>query len=168
MDAKKSDEKGQALIEFVMFLPFIVMMYSVIVSLGSAINGAINQQKVARSYFYYKMQNNSMVPKAGTANRALAGGWQSFGMQIMGWAGQLQNEQPIYTCYRFRVPLGEDADEGECEDAYSSEKTQYIKLGVVYGVCGASYRNSNGQIIREPATSESAPFVVSAAACQIK
>mgnify|MGYP001231508587 FL=1 len=39
------NEDGQSIIEFLLFLPFIIMMYSVVMSLGSAINASINQQK---------------------------------------------------------------------------------------------------------------------------
>ena len=60
---KRSHQKGQALIELIIFLPLMFMFYSMISGFANAINGSINQQKIARSYFYYRLQNNSTIPK---------------------------------------------------------------------------------------------------------
>ena len=48
-------QQGQALVEFIIFLPFMLMMYTVVITLGDAINGSINQQKATRAYFYYRL-----------------------------------------------------------------------------------------------------------------
>ena len=59
----KNNQTGQALIELIIFLPLMFMFYSMISGFANAINASINQQKVARAYFYYKVQNNSTIPK---------------------------------------------------------------------------------------------------------
>ena len=169
MDAKKNikSEDGQALIEFVLFLPFMMMMYMTILSIGSGINGSINQQKVTRGYFYYRLSNNSMMPRprrdGGTEPHQA---WKVFGMQIMGWAKDFEGSSntPVSPCFKFALPF-DDSDE-ECAGTFSEQKTQFIRTETVYGVCGATYLNQNNQVIRQPyGTNPTA--VISPDACSI-
>jgi hypothetical protein len=144
------NEKGQSIIEFVIFLPFLLMMYTVSMSLANAINGSINQQKVTRSYFYYLLQNNSTFPRPYRDDGAEPyKAWQQFGMQIIGWTEKLVSEDPVMTCYKFKLPLGKKKGD-ECEKAYRGTTTQFIKIGTVYGVCGATYLNDQKSIHRLP------------------
>jgi len=170
MDVKKldikEDESGQALIEFLLFLPFLLMMYSVTLSLSNAINGSINQQKVTRAYFYYRIQNNSTIPKPRRSGSQPYNSWKTFGMQIMGWSKEMKNQIPVAPCYKFNLPLGKK-DGDSCESSYSENTTQYIRVGTVYGVCGATYTNSNNQITRAPNGGQPSK-TVAALSCQIK
>jgi hypothetical protein len=59
MFRKKLDQRGQALIELIIFLPLIFTLYGLIGGFANAINGSINQQKITRSYFYFRAQNSS-------------------------------------------------------------------------------------------------------------
>lgn len=148
------NEKGQALIEFLLFLPFMLMMYSLVLSIGNAINGSINQNKVTRSYFYYRLQNNSMAPTPRRQGGAtFPSDWNTFGMAFVGWMEQFEGGQdtgkPEAPCYRLRLPLGNSSTD-KCAETYSEETTQFIRVMTVFGVCGATYRNINGLAVRLP------------------
>lgn len=156
MDVKKlfnilDNEEGQSIVEFVIFLPFLLMMYTTIMSIANAINGSINQQKVTRAYFYYTLQNNSTFPRPYRDGGAQPyNSWNHFGMQIMGWTEKLVNEEPVMTCYRFKLPLGQN-DDDSCEKSYSERTTQFIRVGTVYGACGTTYKkDQNGKFFRLP------------------
>ena len=45
-----ANRKGQAIFEFIIFLPILLILYGVLVSVSSAINGSINQQKATRGF----------------------------------------------------------------------------------------------------------------------
>jgi hypothetical protein len=155
MAAKKDEsqinnEDGQALIEFLIFLPFMLMMYSVSMSISNAINASINQQKIARSYFYYRLANNSTFPRPRRDDIEPSQNWNVFGFQIMGWSEKLLNENPVAPCFKFAVPLG-DGEDDKCEDTYSGSSTQFIRVKTVYGVCGATYIKQDNYNIPYPA-----------------
>lgn len=156
------NEQGQALIEFILFFPFLLMMYSVTLSIGNAINASINQQKQTRSYFYYRLQNNSTAP---TPDRQEGNGmrFSRLGQQVNLWGVKLLGKNPVAACFKFNVALGE-AEDDSCEEAYSDPSTQYIRVGTAYGICGATYQNDNGNYIRLPSYGF-ANEVVAAGAC---
>ena len=143
------NEEGQALVEFVLFLPFMLMAYSVIMNVSNAINASLNQQKVTRAYFYYRMQNNSTIPKPRRDGSEPSDSWETFGMQIVGWASEIDGNSPVAACFKFNLPLGTNSDD-KCEDGYGTETTQFIRVGTVYGVCGATYLNFDGSKLRLP------------------
>jgi hypothetical protein len=177
MDANKrfsfKNQKGQALVEFMLFLPFMLMLYSTVSSIGNAINGSINQQKITRAYFYYRAQNNSMLPKptrgGGGSNHTA---WSLFGMEIMGWrekfgGGSGGDGTPVAPCYKFNLPLG-DTEEDSCEEGYQTETTQYIRVGTVYGVCATTYANDSGGVVRLPGPSGQLFAVSNRQGCEIR
>lgn len=168
MDAKKKllDQKGQALVEFLLFLPFMLMMYSVTLSIGNAINASINQQKITRGFFFYRIQNNSTIPKP-NRNLNVHANWQMFGMEITGWMQRLLGDQPVASCYRFRVPLG-DTEEDECENSYTGTSTQFIRVGTVFGICGSTYVNSNDGVLRLPGNHSQSNAAFSGQGCFLR
>lgn len=146
----RQNEKGQALIEFLLFLPFMLMMYTLVSSVSSSLNAAINQQKITRGYFYYRLQNNSMMPKPDRdESQPVQGSWNIFGMQMIGWAETLITSQPVATCFKFRAGLGLNNDD-VCEEPATDRSSQFIKVGVVYGVCGATYLKRDNSYSRLP------------------
>ena len=169
MDAKKKnilDEQGQALVEFLLFLPFMLMMYSVTTSIGNAINASINQQKITRSYFFYRAQNNSTIPAPNRETNTHQS-WRLFGMQIIGWMDRLENNVPLAPCYRFRVPLG-DSEGDVCESPYSGTSTQHIRIQTVYGMCGATYASGNNGVVLLPGNHSSSGAAFSGQGCLIQ
>ncbi|MEX0798898.1 MAG: hypothetical protein WD025_05610 [Bacteriovoracaceae bacterium] len=140
-------QKGQALIEFILFFPFLLMMYSVSLSIANSINASINQQKVTRGYFYFRLQNNSTLPTPFRGEPP--NNWTRFGHQINLWGEKLLDDKPLAACFKFNVPLGEAQDD-TCENSYSNRTTQYIRVGTVYGVCGATYVKTQTEVVRLP------------------
>lgn len=165
--AAKSNQKGQALIELIVFLPLMFSLYSMISGFASAINGSINQQKATRAYFYYRVQNNPYVPKPDVANTHLS--WNKFGMFFVGWMDEMQSDNPIAPCYRVSIPLVKGTTE-PCDQAYSKETTQYIRVGTAYGICGATYaKGTGGEIVTLPnVNGASYTDVVVRNACEIR
>lgn len=150
---KKNNQKGQALIELIIFLPLMFMFYSMISGFANAINGSINQQKVTRGYFYYRMQNNSTIPKPSTYNPT----WQQFGMVFIGWkdyfqggSGTNESGKPIAACYRLSVPVSASPNDPPCESEYTLPETMLIRVQTVYGVCGGTYAAANGVVMPVP------------------
>lgn len=150
MAVKKKNQEGQALIEFVLFLPFMLMMYMSILTIGNSINASINQQKITRGFYYYRLANNSTMPRPRRQADEPSNGWQLFGMQILGWADGFEGNNPFSACFKFNLPF-DDEDE-ECRDTYTELRSQYIRTETVYGVCGATYIKDPGsrQNIRQP------------------
>jgi hypothetical protein len=151
---KTFDQKGQALIELVVFLPLMVGIYSVVNSFANSINGSINQQKIARAYFYNRIQNNSTIPGTKISDPGTIAGWQSFGMFYIGWkekfeGGADEEGNPIMPCYRINLPL-KGAPTDECEKEYSEARTLWVRVGSVYGVCGATYVKRSGRTFLAP------------------
>ncbi len=144
---KNNDQNGQALIELIIFLPLMVTLYSVVGGFASSINGSINQQKIVRSYFYYRIQNNSTIPgpKSGDWDT-----WRQFGMFFIGWKDYFKDEStPVMPCYNVKVPFKNDVKD-LCEDAYKDTKTLWVRVGTVYGVCGGTYVNQNNIVTPAP------------------
>lgn len=145
------NQKGQALIELIIFLPLMLMFYTMIAGFANAINGSINQQKITRGYFYYRAQANSTLPKPSVTD---SGGfshdsWKRFGMFIIGWSDHLENFRPVAPCYKITVPLGQNQNDS-CATKYTNTSTQYIRVQTVYGICGATYENIGGEIFSIP------------------
>ncbi len=148
----KNAQKGQALIELIIFLPLMFMFYSMISGFANAINGSINQQKIARAYFYYRVQNNSTIPKpTRNDNNAYAhDSWKQFGMFFIGWRESFTGDsKPVAPCYKLTVPL-QAASNDKCEERYTQTTTQFIRVMTVYGVCGATYSKINSDVVWVP------------------
>lgn len=139
--AVKKNQKGQALIELIVFLPLMFTFYSMISGFAGAINGSINQQKATRAYFYYRVQGNPFVPKPDADDTHQ--GWGKFGMFFVGWMDQMQSDNPVAPCYRVSVPMAKNKNE-KCDQAYSEQSTQYIRVGTAYGICGATFVRAQG------------------------
>lgn len=145
---KQNNEKGQALVELIIFLPLMFMFYSMIAGFANAINGSINQQKIARSYFYYRLQNNSTIPKPDPDN-AFAN-WQLFGMFFIGWKDKFDaGNKPVAPCYQLTIPLKANASD-TCETDYTTPTTLFIRVQTAYGVCGGTYQKSGNSATLAP------------------
>jgi hypothetical protein len=144
---KINNSQGQALIELIIFLPLMITLYSVIGGFASSINGSINQQKIVRSYFYYRAQNNSTIPSPGSSDWQR---WKTFGMFFIGWKDKFVNgEVPVMPCYRISIPFKVDPSD-KCEEAYKETKTLWVRVGSIYGLCGATYFSQNNSVYYVP------------------
>lgn len=146
----KKNEKGQALLELIIFLPLMFTVYAIITGFANAIFGSINQQKASRAYFYYRVQNNSTIPR-----RPPEGvNWTQFGHFFVGWREKIQENRPLQPCYRISIPVANKADDS-CDAEYTASgedipSTQFMRVGTVYGFCGATYVRANNTIFQVP------------------
>ncbi len=140
-------EEGVAFFEFIFFLPLMVLLMGLLVSIGNSINGSINQQKIARSYFYSRISNNSLFPLKNNDPNSNQKFWKSFGMFFIGWREKSEGEFPVQPCYKFRLPFA--GEEQSCQE-YRKNSTEYVRVGTVYGACGATYVVVGQQPIRAP------------------
>ncbi len=144
------NKKGQALIELIIFLPLMFSLYGIISGFANAINGSINQQKIARAYFYFRIQNSSMIPRIHpvdpeTGESTGQDSWTKFGMFFIGWADYLEGgRDPIMPCYEITIPFVQSGNDS-CELPYSTPSTQFIRVGTVYGICGATFAKDQYQ-----------------------
>jgi hypothetical protein len=142
-------QSGQALIELIIFLPFLFILYGVVSGFAHSINGSINQQKITRAYFYYRVQNNSYIPKPDSDNQHL--NWSSFGMFFIGWKDFFQGQDsPVMPCYKITIPMQGSNGNEKCEDRYNQSTTGWIRVGTVYGMCGATYGVSQSSVLHFP------------------
>ena len=133
-------QSGQALIEFMLFVPFMLTLYSAVLTLATSINGSINQQKITRGYFYARVKHNSTVPVP--QNIAFLQGITQVGMVQLGWRERAENNNALAPCYRIKTFLGNALDE-ECEER-SGDSTFFIRVKTAYGICGTTYTINSG------------------------
>lgn len=137
------NQKGQAIFEFIIFMPFLVLLYTILYTVGNSINGSINQQKAVRGYFYTLVKSNSYllnaVDIAELKNKAI----NKAGFFAIGWSEKKQGETRFAPCFKFSSMVKgtspEDCDDSKRPDEGSST---YIRLFTAYGVCGAIFKKS--------------------------
>lgn len=141
-----SNSKGQALFEFLIFLPFTFILITVFITMGNSINGAINQQKITRGYFYYDLKNNSMAPNSKRVLRwYTSAGLSRTSVSVLGW--KVKNDAsglyPVSSCYRVNPMLTGSTDE-TCEDTTSIKgddtPSAFVRIYTVYGICATPYQ----------------------------
>ena len=138
---KIQNEKGQAIFEFIVFLPFFLILLAVLITMGGSINGSINQQKATRGYFYYLVRNNSNIPPREDLT-PLEGVVTATGMYSIGWRDQSQGGTPLGSCYKvLSFAMGGDKEKESCGDKLKTADkiSSFIKVFSVYGVCSTSY-----------------------------
>ena len=149
--SKNSKDKGQALFEFIIFLPFLLFIVTVMFTIGNAINGSINQQKAVRRYFFYTYKGNSMAPAMGSLNFLSSRGLQRVGAVSVGWRekASIQGDsiKAFATCYRFS-PLFGTNDEDDCDKPSPDEgRSSFIRIYTQFGVCGETYSTADNTFV---------------------
>ncbi len=136
---------GQGIFEFIIFMPILIVTYMFIFRVGASINGSINQQKLTRRYFYYKVQNDSMTPRRDglTSSR-----FSDFALYFVGWRDKKVGEAPVATCYKMTLPFAGSRNDESCEESYSGTSTSFIRVQTAYGLCGATYLSTGGSAMR--------------------
>src|SRR3954466_1046982 len=84
-----SNEKGQAIFEMILFIPFIMFLYTIYYTAGNAIRGSITQQTSVRGYFYISMKGNSFVNTGPELQALKTKGMKTIGFSSFGWADHL-------------------------------------------------------------------------------
>lgn len=148
MAAKLNGFRGQAIFEFIIFIPVMIVLYSIMIWVASAINGSINQQKATRGYAYGIIKGNPMIPiRAVLEKNFQEGEVEIQGMMAFLYADRLTQEEPrrpYAQCYR--IPTYGEGDPENCDDGVGPEDSNspFIRVMTGYGLCGETYENSGG------------------------
>lgn len=142
------DEKGQSLFELIAFLPLLLLLISVMVTTGNAINGSINQQKALRGYFYFLVRGSSV---AGMSTSQLATfdeeGLSSVGQYVVGWRASDDSINDTFgTCYKYNSLFNNsEIVDRDCKDpSVRDGKTHFIRVFTAHGLCSENYEKRNG------------------------
>ncbi len=141
---KETAQTGQALFEMLLFFPFMLILYSVIMSMGGAINGSINQQKVARAYFYSQVKNNSHIPAASDLDNLSIS--SHVGAFFIGWREYSDGLVPVAPCYKVS-PFVRASTSEDCDQSREQSTTSFIRVKTAYGVCSATYSLQEGTFV---------------------
>jgi hypothetical protein len=137
-----SSNSGQAIFELIAFMPFFIVLLSVLLTIGSSINGSINQGKAARGYFFFLAKGNSYLPNP-VDLEAMSGVGRT-GSYFIGWQDYKDGEAPIATCYKLNALISGNKGE-KCETPISgSDITRYVRLYTVFGICTATFERREG------------------------
>ena len=136
------NQKGQALFEMILFLPFLMFLYTIYYTAGNSISGSINQQKAVRGYFYALVKGNSYVIPLNDLKK-FGGTIKKVGFNSVGWNDHLVGTQSFAPCFKFSSLLKNNSTE-ECNGSDRDEEgsSRFIRLFTFYGVCGPYY-NTN-------------------------
>jgi hypothetical protein len=143
---KKSNQKGQAIFEFIIFIPFLVFLYTIFYTIGNSINGSINQQKSVRGYFYTLVKGNSYLLAKNDLNSFRDEAVKKAGFFAIGWKEKQESKKQFAPCFKFSSMIKGSSDE-ECDSDTRGEEegsSIFIRIFTVYGVCGAVYRDLPG------------------------
>lgn len=139
---KMKEDDGQAIFEFVVFIPFFLVLFVVFFAISGSINGSINQNKATRGYFYYTIRNNSMIPSADDLALLQGNGITATGAYAFGWRESARGNTPFATCYKLRTFIKTGKFENErCESNIDPGETKsaFVKVFTAYGVCTGQY-----------------------------
>lgn len=139
-------KRGQAVIEFIAFFPFMIVLYFVLLAIGNSINSGINQQKITRGYYYNIVHNDSYVNTKTLLSFYYSSGVTRSGMLGIGWAQSLDGETPIATCFKV-VKQKQDGflePESCISKIQNRRSSSFIRPKTVYGVCGESFATGVG------------------------
>lgn len=143
------NNRGQSIFEFIAFLPFLVIMYSIVYTVGNSINGSINQQKATRGYFYNLNKNNSFINTYSDLKLFESNSMSLVGFSYIGWRVKSESGGTISfaPCFSFNAMMKSGSDEG-CDDKPNDpDISRHIRVYTAYGVCGPTYRFNGSQYI---------------------
>jgi hypothetical protein len=156
MAAKRKWQEGQSIFEFVVFLPFMLVLYSILMTVGNSINSSINQQKVVRGYYFNILHGDSSLPSKIYLDsiRANSREIRSTGILAIGWreknaGGGGAVQIPQASCYRMlplstkEMKLKSSGQSETCEASIDintdGPKTHFVRVKTVFGICGETY-----------------------------
>ncbi len=134
----KNNEEGQAVFEFIIFVPFFIFLVLIIYVIGNSINASINQQKITRAYFYFVTSHNSFAP----AYQILKDSPLKYISQdSIGWKEKGDENRPIAECFPLPTFFGGKKNDNNCDvgPASNDRKVKMIRIYTVYGTCTATY-----------------------------
>ncbi len=144
------NQKGQALFELIVFLPLLMILYTIYATTGNSINGSINQQKAVRGYFYGLLKGNSYINTMGDLDEYSEKNITTVGFSALGWREKSRNNggNSFAPCFKFSSVLKNDSSE-ECdsdtreEDSDGERISRYVRVFTFYGICGPVYTKTS-------------------------
>ena len=141
-----SNQRGQALFEMIIFIPFLIFLYTIYSTTGNSISSSINQQKAVRGYFYSLNKGNSYLNTYADLERFRDKSIQMVGFSAIGWREKSKGggDVSFAPCFKFSTMLKngatEDCDDSSREsDSDGNSTTRIIRIFTYYGVCGPVY-----------------------------
>lgn len=131
------NDKGQAIFELILFLPFLMFLYTIYYTVGNSISGSINQQKAVRGYFYALVKGNSYITPLPDLKSFRLKGVTRVGFNSVGWVDHLDGTKSFAPCFQFSTFLKNGSTE-KCDDSTRAAEgsSSFIRLFTYYGVCG--------------------------------
>jgi hypothetical protein len=142
--SKLLNQKGQALFEMILFLPFMIFLVTIYYTCGNSINGSINQQKATRGYFYMLVRNNAFLNSQSDLVELSSKGLKTIGFSAIGWRDHGVEQEAFAPCFKFSSILNNSSSEdcdGKSPDA-AEGSSRFVRVYTYYGVCGASFTAS--------------------------
>ena len=143
----EKNNAGQAIFEFILFVPIFVFLIIIIYVIGNAINASINQQKTTRSYFYFTTSHNSFAPSYRVLEK-LQSNLELVSQDSIGWKEDGLDNSPVAEC--FPLPTFFQRSNEQCNVAPTNQKTRMIRIYTVYGTCTATYRKLGNKFLWMP------------------
>jgi hypothetical protein len=136
------NEEGQAIFEFVVFLPILLVLMTVMLTTGNAINASINQQKATRGYFFNLIQNNSSIPVKSDMENLKNNAIAKVSAFSIGWrTKEVDGLASLAACTKYTTLFGSiNADETCEEPVLEDNKSGFIRIFTFYGVCTETYQ----------------------------
>ncbi len=144
---KIKEQNGQAIFEFIIFVPFLLAMMGIFVSISGAISGSIVQQKATRGYLFHILKGNSMVLSTSDVAPLVEEGIMRMEYKAMGWRYKFSGKTSFATCYKVQSFLTADNSETCDGPEISDGKSQFIRVYTVFGVCGPSYTYNGNEFV---------------------
>lgn len=139
---KLNNNNGQALFEMIIFLPFLIFLFTIFYTVGNSLSGTINQQKAVRGYYYHLVKGNSYLVSQDDLNTYKDAGVQSIGFFAVGWTETRAETKRIGNCFSFSSILKNSSTE-ECESTIrepAGEGSSFVRTFTMYGVCGPVFK----------------------------
>lgn len=147
MHAPLKNQKGQALFELIIFIPFLVFLYTIYATAGNSISASINQQKSVRGYYYSLMRGNSYINTLSDLEEYSRNNVGMVGFSAVGWRekGEKAGRNAFGPCFKFSSLLKGSSSREDCDspdretDNRGNGISHFIRVFTFYGVCGPVY-----------------------------
>lgn len=137
------DESGQALIEFILLIPIVLMFVWYLVHVNLAINKSIVGQKHARSQLFLKMFNHRSGPMFSEFSQSKRSHFY-IGVSNKVVAGEVRPEAPTEMLGVGPNPkLQKDMNDEPGEPAVNTQR-QRVRVRTVFGICTHRKRTPSG------------------------
>lgn len=140
---KIREERGQALIEFIMLIPIVMSFMWYVIHTGVAINKSIVGQKAARSQLFLKLYNHRSGPVA----KEFAFSQRSH--FYIGVSGELvkNGSKPVAPVESFGIgstPKRNNKANDDPGEPEANALRQRIRVRTVFGICTHRKKNKDG------------------------